>query len=173
MSQQELRDLPVQEETAEIELSGDELQVLSRVNPSTVSVAAPAVAEAGPVSSRTVSSRPTSRVLWRWPAALACAGAVSLAAIAAGYRVNTSNEMSARAALIAQLEAVTPSVQAQAVYEEPVRVQNPFDKREVFEFPAGTSEQEARDAMADMLLKRAVERQAAYDAKHPRRKSAR
>lgn len=81
--------------------------------------------------------------------------------------------MSARAALIAQLEAVTPSVQAQAVYEEPVRVQNPFDKREVFEFPAGTSEQEARDAMADMLLKRAVERQAAYDAKHPRRKSAR
>jgi len=36
--------------------------------------------------------------------AAALAGAVSLAAIAAGYRVNTSNEMSARAALVAQLE---------------------------------------------------------------------
>ena len=167
MSQQELRDLPVQEETAEIELSGEELKVLSRVSSSTESVATPA-AEA-----RDVSSRPMSRVLWRWPVALACAGAVSLAAIGAGYRVNTSNDGSARAALIAQLEAVTPSVQTQAVYEEPVRVQNPFDKREVFEFPAGTSEQDARDAMADTLLKRAVERQAAYDAKHPRRKSAR
>ena len=75
-------------------------------------------------------------------------------------------------AFMAELEAITPSVQAQAVYAEPVRVQNPFDKREVFEFPAGTSEQEARDAMADMLLKRAIDRQAAYDAKHPRRKSA-
>jgi len=167
MNEQELRDLPVQEETAEIELSGEELKVLSRANPSTASVAAPAAAATG------VSSRPINRVMWRWPVALACAGAVSLAAIGAGYRVNTSNEMSARAALIAQLQAVTPSVQAQAVYAEPVRVHNPFDRHEVFEFPAGTSDQDARDAMADMLLKRAIERQAAYDAKHPRRKSAR
>lgn len=168
MSQQELRDLPVQEETAEIELSGEELKVLSRVKPSTASVAAPPAAEAKGVSSRSIN-----RVMWRWPVALACAGAVSLAAIGAGYRVNTLNEMSAQAAVMAQLQAITPSVQAQAVYTEPVRVQNPFDKREMFEFPAGTSEQEARDAMADMLLKRAIDRQAAYDAKHPRRKSAR
>ena len=168
MTEQKLRDLPAQEETGEIELSGEELKVLSRVNPSTASVAAPAAAEA-----KTTSSRPIHRVMWRWPVALACAGAVSLAAIGAGYRVNTLNEMSARAALVAQLQDVTPSVQAEPVYAEPVRLQNPFDKREVFEFPAGTSEQEARDAMADMLLKRAIDRQAAYDARHPRRKSAR
>jgi hypothetical protein len=40
----------------------------------------------------------------------------------------------------------------------PVRVQNPFDASEVFEFPAGTSAAEARDAVADLLLKRAMER---------------
>jgi hypothetical protein len=167
MSEQKLRDLPAQEETAEIELSGDDLKVLSRANPSTASAEAPAAAATD------ISSRPITRVLWRWPVALACAGAVSLAAIGAGYRVNTSNEVAARAALMEQLNAVTPSVQAQPVYAEPVRVRNPFDKGEVFEFPAGTSEQDARDAMADMLLKRAMERQAAYDAKHPRRKSRR
>jgi hypothetical protein len=43
---------------------------------------------------------------------------------------------------------------------EPVLVANPFDEAEIFEFPPGTSEGEARDAVADMLLKRAMERQA-------------
>jgi hypothetical protein len=42
---------------------------------------------------------------------------------------------------------------------EPVRFANPFDTDEVFEFPAGTTETEARDAVADVLLKRAMSRQ--------------
>jgi hypothetical protein len=41
---------------------------------------------------------------------------------------------------------------------EPVRVRNPFDRQEVFEFPPGTSEEAARDAVAEMLLARARER---------------
>jgi hypothetical protein len=40
----------------------------------------------------------------------------------------------------------------------PVLVKNPFDASEVFEFPPGTSEMAARDAVADLLLKRAMER---------------
>jgi len=40
----------------------------------------------------------------------------------------------------------------------PVRYANPFDSTEVFEFPPGTSESEARDAVADRLLQRARER---------------
>lgn len=43
---------------------------------------------------------------------------------------------------------------------EPVRFANPFDENEVFEFPPGTSNGEVRDAVADMLMKRAMERQA-------------
>jgi hypothetical protein len=40
----------------------------------------------------------------------------------------------------------------------PVFFANPFDATEIFEFPPGTSETEARDAVANALLKRARER---------------
>jgi hypothetical protein len=40
-----------------------------------------------------------------------------------------------------------------------VRFTNPFDGSEVFEFPSGTSEAEAQQAVADLLLKRAHDRQ--------------
>ncbi len=42
---------------------------------------------------------------------------------------------------------------------EPVRFSNPFDAHEVFEFAAGTSEDEAREAVAKLLMDRARERQ--------------
>ena len=44
---------------------------------------------------------------------------------------------------------------------EPLRVANPFDATEIFEFPAGTSEADARDAVAGFLLERATRRGAA------------
>ena len=57
------------------------------------------------------------------------------------------------------------TVQAQAPPQEalPVYFRNPFDATEVFEFPPGTSQAEARDAVADLLLKRARERLSALD----------
>jgi hypothetical protein len=48
---------------------------------------------------------------------------------------------------------------------EPVRFTNPFDAKEVFEFAPGTSEAEARDAVAEILMERAMERQRKYDAR--------
>jgi hypothetical protein len=42
--------------------------------------------------------------------------------------------------------------------EPPVRVTNPFDASEVFEFPAGTTRAEARALMNEMLMQRARER---------------
>jgi hypothetical protein len=42
----------------------------------------------------------------------------------------------------------------------PVRITNAFDAREVFEFPSGTSESEAREAVVELLLSRARERRA-------------
>jgi hypothetical protein len=50
----------------------------------------------------------------------------------------------------------TPAAESPVV--TPVFFANPFDGSEVFEFPPGTSEREARDAVADALLKRARER---------------
>ena len=41
---------------------------------------------------------------------------------------------------------------------EAVRFKNPFDAKEVFEFPVGTTESEAREAVAELLLQRARER---------------
>ena len=58
----------------------------------------------------------------------------------------------------ASASALEPPSDA-AMPPEPVRYANPFDKKEVFEFPAGTSKAEARDAVAELLYERAQERQ--------------
>lgn len=42
----------------------------------------------------------------------------------------------------------------------PVRIKNAFDAMEVFEFPHGTSESEAREAVGELLLSRARDRRA-------------
>ena len=55
----------------------------------------------------------------------------------------------------AAVPAPPPPVQEQG---PPVRVKNPFDSSEVFEFPAGTTQAEARDAVAELLMQRALER---------------
>jgi negative regulator of sigma E activity len=47
---------------------------------------------------------------------------------------------------------------AQASAPEPVRIRNPFDDGEVFEFPPGTSKADAHDQVAALLRKRAEER---------------
>ena len=54
--------------------------------------------------------------------------------------------------------------QQQLAYEQPaevsspLRMTNPFDRTEVFEFPPGTSKAEARESIANVLLERARER---------------
>lgn len=48
---------------------------------------------------------------------------------------------------------------------KPVLFANPFDAKEVFEFPAGTTEAEARDQVAEILMERAMERQRKFDAR--------
>jgi|SRR5882757_1770958 len=50
--------------------------------------------------------------------------------------------------------APTPVAPA-APAAEPVLFKNPFDRSEVFEFPPGTTRNEARDAVAQLLLERA------------------
>jgi hypothetical protein len=54
---------------------------------------------------------------------------------------------------IAPPPPISPQPQA-----PPVRVRNPFDVTEVFEFPAATSKTEAREAVAKILLARAQDR---------------
>jgi hypothetical protein len=65
-------------------------------------------------------------------------------------------------------EATAASASTPDAGPAPVRFRNPFDATEVFEFPAGTSDADARDAVAALLLKRAQERQQAERAKRRR-----
>jgi hypothetical protein len=49
-----------------------------------------------------------------------------------------------------------------AQQESPVRVKNPFDTSEVFEFPPGTSRTQAREMVQAVLLQRARERESQW-----------
>lgn len=59
----------------------------------------------------------------------------------------------------APLAVVAPALPAEP-QGAPVRIKNAFDAREVFEFPHGTTESEARKAVAELLLNRARDRRA-------------
>ena len=80
--------------------------------------------------------------------------------VGATYVVTSSDGATPSVANISQPMAQSEWPAPQQLAEsEPVRFANPFDADEVFEFPAGTTETQARDAVADVLLKRAISRQ--------------
>jgi hypothetical protein len=54
--------------------------------------------------------------------------------------------------------ATSEPSQAAVAQAQPLRFKNPFDKSEVFEFPAGTTLEEARASVADLLKQRAQDR---------------
>jgi hypothetical protein len=97
---------------------------------------------------------------------LAIALSLTLAAIAAGYALYSD----VRPVDSGAGRSIDPPRQWSAMQTEPVgeplRVANPFDSSEVFEFPAGTTEADARDAVAGFLLERATRRGAARDHRH-------
>jgi hypothetical protein len=64
--------------------------------------------------------------------------------------------------LVAAAPAAAPATpepsQPAVAAAQPLRFKNPFDKSEVFEFPAGTTLEEARASVADVLRQRAQDR---------------
>jgi hypothetical protein len=73
--------------------------------------------------------------------------------------------------VVAQAEPVAEPEPPAAEQAEPVRFKNPFDHREVFEFPAGTTKAEARDKVAEILMDRARERRAAMPQQFRKKKA--
>ncbi len=145
---------------AEVELSAQDLLELSnpcddnkRTAPELQS------AKITPAASAARSNEPVSRVF--------VSAAVVAGVIGALYVVMAPTNDVRQAQIIqppqpqAQLLASAPTMSE----AEPVRFANPFDANEVFEFPAGTSQAEARDAVADILMARAMERQRQFDAR--------
>jgi len=73
----------------------------------------------------------------------------------------TSPSQLVRAGTEALAQSVTPQVAPAAPppAQNPVQYRNPFDPAEVFEFPPGTTEISARQAVAEALMQRARDRQ--------------
>jgi hypothetical protein len=149
MREREQNGLQAGAETADIELSAEELFKLSRAPASSVSRAAVASARRFRASH----------------VALACAASVLFVAVGLGAGYGFGNAGPAAPPLPVPEPVVVRASRMPVVPDEPVRVRNPFDKKEVFEFPAGTSAEEAQDAVAAILLERARERQALFASK--------
>ena len=83
-----------------------------------------------------------------------------------GYAVATRDSGQGHATPAAKVTTVAAQSRSEPVLvdpvtepaPEPVQFKNPFDRAEVFEFAPGTSEAEARDAVATTLIERARER---------------
>lgn len=111
------------------------------------------------ISEQPETQQPLAEPAWHRPRGLKLAFAVaSFGALAlSAYflaRSGPNTELSHTAAQPgeAQLTAL--------VDDSVVRFPNPFDPSEVFEFPEGTTEADARAAVAEILMDRARERQA-------------
>jgi hypothetical protein len=89
----------------------------------------------------------------RWSLALASSGLSVAIGVALGVVVERSSRM-----MITVPPGTTQLAESQ---ESPVRFTNPFDPSEVFDFPSGTSDDQARESVAAILLQRARDRQAA------------
>lgn len=99
----------------------------------------------------------------RSPLIILCGIAVAGTIAAAALYDSGTHTAPRTSAVIAPRVSPPPAQVATVVAPEApryVKLVNPFDATEVFEFPPGTSKRDARDAMATLLLKRAAERQA-------------
>jgi hypothetical protein len=154
---------------AEVELNAQDLLELSGPGDNDKHASEPiartlvvSVMPAAPVTKQRAAPVASRRSRWYETIAalliLAVGTAGALYLVSSHYRVgrSTAQERAPRSSL-----PVTTS-QGEG---KPVRFANPFDAKEVFEFPAGTSEAEARDQVAEILMERAMERQRKFDAR--------
>jgi|HubBroStandDraft_1064217.scaffolds.fasta_scaffold25637_1 hypothetical protein len=86
--------------------------------------------------------------------------AVGIAAAVAGRALDRLPTAPVRTSLAAVVAAPAPAMPAELQAAQMVRVTNPFDATEVFEFPAATTKTDAREAVAELLLQRARDRRA-------------
>ena len=68
--------------------------------------------------------------------------------------IQAAQKVDPKPALIGEARAAA----ALSADSEPMRIKNPFDRTEAFEFPPGTSEAEAREAVTKLLMERAHDR---------------
>jgi hypothetical protein len=179
MSVPESRNFPPEEGITEVEFSAEDVQSLPRPRDSAPSVPreAHAPAATAPVARRpkAVSARASGARAWQLPAVVAAASLTALVGVGCLYAFAGKHAPAPPPAASLDLvepEPIVPSVKQLAAAGPIVRIKNPFDRHEVFEFPPGTSKAEAREAVAKLLMERAMERRALLSANTPKRFSA-
>lgn len=142
--------------TIELELSAEELHGLSR------SQCAESAAEPPALSSGTRAEKPSvCRHLRLRSSATALLLSIAPALLLAGIvwrQVSKPIRQPQRAMVTIPAVPAPRDASAPAVKPAPVRLANPFDATEVFEFPPGTSPEQAREAAAEILINRARDR---------------
>jgi hypothetical protein len=148
------------EETIELELSPQDFLKLSRPSEEESVPAAMLIGAEPAVTEVTSTARGTPRMA-RWPLARV-AGVLGIAAAVMALGSAAHRAVVGRSVVT----AANPSGPVAATTRQPaesisptVRIGNPFDASEVFEFSPGTSEAEARQSVAKILLQRARDRQ--------------
>jgi hypothetical protein len=151
------------EETIEFELPDERLLALSEAGREAQTATIPVKLIADPAIAASLVRKPRRL----WPAALVAI--VALLTTIAWWTASTrpTMERDARVATVPSLPAPAPQSEP-ARDDASVRIKNPFDANEVFEFPAGTDATAARQSVAQLLLQRARDRQATDHNHAPR-----
>ena len=93
---------------------------------------------------------------------------LSTARLATEAKTNTTHQTPGLVAAATPVPTATQSPIPVGVEAQPLRFKNPFDKSEVFEFPPGTTLEEARASVADLLIQRAQDRHIRPGLQHSR-----
>jgi hypothetical protein len=149
------------EDTIELELSAEQLLALSQAAAAS-EPSAPTLQPVTQTKAPAVNSQIKGRRLGARHAAILGIAAASVVLSSAVY-LATIGARPARLAANTVSAPTAPDISTPlSAGNVPVKFPNPFDAAEVFEFPPGTSELEARDAVAEVLLQRARDRQGSW-----------
>ncbi len=152
------------EDTIELSLTPEHALALSRAAEQEHADALPAASRPSDVPGVRIGNaeHQSARQFGRWPLAFATLASGIAVGVALGLAVHsvphvrtaTINVPVSTPAPATPLPAACPAESR----EPSVRLSNPFDRSEVFEFPPGTSADEARQSAAALLLQRARDR---------------
>lgn len=153
------------EDTIELELSPQDLQTLARAAEEENALAplVDAMPCADPVLKEVSSTARGTPRMDRLPL-VRVAGVLGIAAAVIALAGAAHRAVVAPSTVTAAINPSGPPAAATTRWppestNSVVRIRNPFDALEVFDFPPGTSETEARQAVSNVLLQRARDRQ--------------
>lgn len=156
------------EDTVDLELTPEQMMELSLAAESAADVAPAPPTDALFSPEPLVGDSPASRFRhWHQrPLATMVGSTIVLAALAWWC----GSQLAGHA--LPPVAAVTASIPRSVLIAESapqaVHLVNPFDAKEVFTFPAGTSDAQSREQVAQILLQRARERQSQWERIKPR-----